>query len=302
MSTPATTRPTRDLTVLALTTVVVVWASAFVGIRALAGAFDPAALTLGRLLVGAAALTLIARPWRHRLPRGRTLALTVAYGVVWFGVYNVALNAAEVSLDAGTTALIVNIGPLLIALGAGLFLGEGFPRPLVLGLAVAFSGVAVIALSTRESAEVGADGVLLAVGAALAYAAGALLQKPTLRTVRPAFSTWLGCSIGALACLPFGPRLVEQVADASVGEVAWLVYLGVLPTAVGFVAWSYAIERLSAGTVASTTYLVPATAIVISWILLAEVPAPLAFVGGALCLAGVAITRWRPRTRTPAPA
>lgn len=300
MSTPATIRPTRDLTVLALATVVVVWASAFVGIRALAGAFDPAALTLGRLLVGAVALTLIARPWRHRLPRGRTLLLTVAYGIVWFGVYNVALNAAETSLDAGTTALIVNIGPLLIALGAGLFLGEGFPRPLMLGLAVAFAGVAVIALSTRDSAEVGVDGVVLALGAALAYAAGALLQKPTLRTVRPAFSTWLGCSVGAIVCLPFAPRLVEQVAVASAGEVAWLVYLGVLPTAVGFVAWSYAIERLSAGTVASTTYLVPATAILISWILLEEVPAPLAFVGGALCLAGVAITRWRPRTPAPA--
>lgn len=300
MSTPATIRPPRDLTVLALATVVVVWASAFVGIRALAGAFDPAALTLGRLLVGAAALTLIARPWRHRLPRGRTLLLTVAYGIVWFGVYNVALNAAETSLDAGTTALIVNIGPLLIALGAGLFLGEGFPRPLMLGLAVAFAGVAVIALSTRDSAEVGVDGVVLALGAALAYAAGALLQKPTLRTVRPAFSTWLGCSVGAIVCLPFAPRLVEQVAVASAGDVAWLVYLGVLPTAVGFVAWSYAIERLSAGTVASTTYLVPATAILISWILLEEVPAPLAFVGGALCLAGVAITRWRPRTPAPA--
>lgn len=295
-----TLRPARDLTVLALSTVVVVWASAFVGIRALAGAFDPAALTLGRLLVGAAALTLIARPWRHRLPRGRTLALTVAYGVVWFGLYNVALNAAETSLDAGTTALIVNIGPLLIALGAGLFLREGFPRPLVLGLAVAFAGVAAIALSTRESAEVGVDGVLLALGAALAYAAGALLQKPTLRHVRPAFSTWLGCSVGALVCLPFAPRLLDQVAAASTGEVAWLVYLGLLPTAVGFVAWSYAIERLSAGTVASTTYLVPATAILISWLVLGEVPVALAFVGGALCLAGVAITRWRPRTPAPA--
>lgn len=295
-----TLRPARDLTVLALATVVVVWASAFVGIRALAGAFDPAALTLGRLLVGAAALTLIARPWRHRLPRGRTLALTAAYGVVWFGLYNVALNAAETSLDAGTTALIVNIRPLLIALGAGVFLREGFPRPLMLGLAVAFAGVAVIALSTRESAEVGVDGVLLALGAALAYAAGALLQKPTLRHVRPAFSTWLGCSIGALVCLPFAPRLLDQLAVASMGEVAWLVYLGLLPTAVGFVAWSYAIERLSAGTVASTTYLVPATAILVSWLVLGEVPVALAFAGGALCLAGVAITRWRPRTPAPA--
>ena len=66
----------------------------------------------------------------------------VVYGVGWFGAYNVALNLAEHTLDAGTTAMIVNIGPILIALGAGLFLGEGIPRWLAIGAGVAFLGVA----------------------------------------------------------------------------------------------------------------------------------------------------------------
>lgn len=293
-----TTAPpsTRDLSVLALGVTVTAWASAFVGIRAVADVFEPGPLSLGRLVVGALALTVIARPWRHRIPRGRTLGLVVVYGVVWFGAYNVTLNAGIARVDAGTSALIVNVAPLLIALFAGFVLKEGFPRPLVAGLVVAFAGVVVIGIGTRQddSAQAaGTAGVLLCLAAAVFYAVGALSQKPTLTTVAPAMSVWMACTIGAVVCLPYAPALVDQLGDASASEIGWLVYLGVVPTAIGFAAWSYALQRLSAGQVASTTYLVPVIATAISWVLLQEVPAPLAFAGGALCLAGVALTRWR---------
>ncbi|MGZ8757752.1 MAG: EamA family transporter, partial [Aeromicrobium sp.] len=81
-----------------------------------------------------------------------------------------------------------------------------------------------------------------------------------------------------------------------------LVYLGVFPTAIGFSTFSYALKRLDAGKVTATTYLVPAVATLISWVWLDETPAALAFVGGAMCLLGVAITRVRRRQRLPARA
>ena len=119
--------------------------------------------------------------------KGRNSAAIVAgvvvvYGVLWFGAYNVALNAGETYLDAGTAALVVNIGPILIALLAGIVLKEGFPRPLVVGMAIAFAGVVLIATSTRHDTAVetaSATGVLLCVAAAVLYAVGALTQKPT---------------------------------------------------------------------------------------------------------------------------
>ena len=46
---------------------------------------------------------------------------------MWFGGYNVALNAAEHLLDAGTSALLINVNPILVAIMAGIFLKEGFP-------------------------------------------------------------------------------------------------------------------------------------------------------------------------------
>lgn len=169
----------RDRSVPALLVTVTLWASAFVGIRAVSDDFSPGALSLGRLVVAVVALLVVVRPtWAgltgrgaRRRPTPRTWGLVVLYGVTWFGVYNVALNAAERDLDAGTTALVVNVGPILIAVLAAVLFGEGFPRPLALGMAIAFAGVALIAVATRadstavESAST--TGVLLGLAAAV---------------------------------------------------------------------------------------------------------------------------------------
>ncbi len=123
----ATRRP--GLVLAAVLVTVMAWASAFVAIRALGEAFSPGALALGRLVVGAVALgavMLARRAWVR--PSGREWALVAVCGVAWFAVYNVALNAAELHVDAGTAAMLVNTGPILIALLAGGVLGEGFPR------------------------------------------------------------------------------------------------------------------------------------------------------------------------------
>lgn len=283
---------------------VVVWASAFVGIRDLGDDFSPGPLSLGRLLVGAIALTAITWPRHAPLPKGRPLGLIVVYGVVWFGAYNIALNAGEQYLDAGTSALVINIGPILIALLAGFLLKEGFPKPLLIGSAVAFAGVALIALSsthdTTAVATASATGVVLCVAAAIFYAAGVLTQKPVLETVPAMQSVWLGCIVGAVVCLPYAPSLVDEIRAASTHDLLVLVYLGVFPTAIGFSMWSYALKRLDAGKAAATTYLVPALATLMSWAILDEAPAALAFVGGGMCLVGVAITRARRRRPQPA--
>ncbi|MGZ8717637.1 MAG: DMT family transporter [Aeromicrobium sp.] len=299
-------RTSRDLSLLALLATVVLWASAFVGIRALGENFSPGALSLGRLLVGAVALGVIAWPRHEPLPKGRPLGLIIIYGIFWFGAYNVALNAGERHLDAGTSALIVNIGPILIALLAGVFLKEGFPRPLLIGTTVAFSGVALIALSTdKDSTAVetaSTTGVILCLLAAAFYALGVLTQKPALRYVSAIQSVWLACIVGVVVCLPFAPALIHQLQEAPAKDILILVYLGVFPTAIGFSTFSYALKRLDAGKVTATTYLVPAVATLISWVWLDETPAALAFVGGAMCLLGVAITRVRRRQRLPARA
>ncbi|MEU0090219.1 DMT family transporter [Kribbella sp. NPDC006257] len=282
---------------------VLLWASAFVAIRHVGTEFSAGALALARLLVGSLALgilLLVRRPTGPAVrtshwPAKRDWPQLLACGLLWFGVYNVALNAAERRLDAGTAAMIVHIAPLLIAVLAGLTLGEGFPRQLVVGSLVAFGGILLIGTSTSAG---GAElwGVVLCVIAAVSYAVGVVSQKPLLDRLPAAEVTWLACTIGAVGCLPFAPALIHELPKASAATIWWVVYLGAVPTALGFSTWAFALRRTTAGRLGATTYLVPVVAIVLAWVLLGERPAALALAGGAICLVGVSISRRRSRS------
>jgi drug/metabolite transporter (DMT)-like permease len=272
---------------------VVLWASAFVGIRSVKGEFSAGALTLGRLLVGTLVLTVVALSRHARLPRRADLALLLPCGLLWFGLYNLVLNEAEHKVDAGTAAMLVNINPILVAIMAGLFLREGFPRRLLVGCLVAFSGAIVIGLATSHTGASAGVGALLCVVAAFASAAGFILQKPLLRRMSALEATWLACAIGTIACLPFAPRLVREAGDAHASKLAWIVYLGIFPTAVAFTTWSFALARTEAGRLGSTTYLVVPIAIVLGWLILSERPPVVALGGGALCILGAALARRR---------
>jgi drug/metabolite transporter (DMT)-like permease len=276
---------------LAALVTVVLWASAFVGIRAAGEDFSPGALSLARISLGSAILGGFVLARRERLPRRSDLPLLLLIGVCWFGLYNLALNEAERRIDAGTAAMLVNVGPILIAVLAGVLLGEGFPRTLLAGCAIAFGGVIVIGLATSDRGVSAGWGTVLCLLAASAYAIAVVAQKPLLSRVPALSLTWLACTIGAVVCLPFAPTLLDELQDARPSSVAWIVYLGVFPTSIGFMTWAYALSRTSAGRMGATTYLVPPLAILIAWGLLDETPPLLALLGGALCLVGVVIAR-----------
>ena len=281
----------------AVTVMVCLWASAFVAIRFADRELSSGALALGRLLVGSAALGVLVLVRRAPLPGRRELVGIVVCGVLWFGLYNVALNAAEKRVDAGTAAMLVNVGPILIAILAGVILREGFPPRLLAGCLVSFAGVVVIGVATSRHGLDDSLGAVLCLVAAIGYAGGVVAQKPVLRHASPLSVTWLACTIGAISCLPYAGSLVHGIGHAGGSTIAWTIYLGVAPTAAGFVLWAYALARTTAGRMGSTTYLVPPLALLFGWAFLNEVPPALVFPGGALCLAGVALARTRSRRR-----
>lgn len=298
--------PSRDLPGMAAAGVtIVLWGSAFVGIRAVAPDLSPGSLALARLAIGALALGILValRPWPR--PSRRDAGLIAASGLIWFAAYNVVLNEAERNVDAGTASMLVNMGPIFIAILAGLFLHEGIHPRLLAGCAIAFAGTATIALANSTAPVAGGNallGTILCVVAALSYSAGTLLQKPALARVPALHVTWLATVVGAAACLPFAPTLLRELAAAPTSTLAWAAYLGLFPTAIAFTTWAYALRRTSAGRLGVTTYLVPPVAVVLGWAMLAEVPAPLALVGGVLCVVGVLVARssrapWRSLVR-----
>ncbi|SDD41271.1 DMT family transporter [Streptomyces prasinopilosus] len=289
-------RPGRRAELLAAgaaTVTVVLWASAFVSIRSAGSAYSPGALALGRLTAGVLVLGAICL-WRREgmPPRSAWRGITVS-GVLWFGFYMVALNWGEQQVDAGTAALLVNVGPILIALLGARLLGDSTPPRLLAGMAVSFAGAVTVGLSMSGEGGSSVLGVVLCLLAAVAYAAGVVAQKPALGTGSPLQVTTYGCLVGAVVCLPFAGQLVREAADAPVSATLNMVYLGVFPTALAFTTWAYALTRTSASRMGATTYAVPALVVLMSWLALGEVPGPLTLLVGALCLAGVAVSRSR---------
>lgn len=277
----------------------VFWASAFVAIRHLGDDFSAGALSLGRLLVASACLAVMALSRGVPRPKRREWFSIVLIGVLWFGLYNVALNQGEQSVDAGTAAMLIQVAPVLIALLATLFLGERFTVQLAIGLALAFGGVALISLSTSPGSNTDVAGVLLCLLSAVAYSISLILQKPLVGRLAAVHVTWLACTVGAISCLPFTGDLVSQARAAPASSLWWLAYLGVFPTAIAFTTYAFALRHMSASSLGVTTYLVPPITIVLGVVFLAEAPPTLAYAGGVLALIGVGIARRKPRPKTP---
>jgi hypothetical protein len=94
---------------------------------------------------------------------------------------------------------------------------------------------------------------------------------------------------GTAMTLPVLPWGWEQMTAAS--PEAWLAagYLGVLPSALGFVLWGYAVARLPVATSTSLLYLVPPVAVLIAWGWLGQLPTITELLGGLVVIAGVVI-------------
>ncbi len=266
---------------------VLAWSSAFVVIRAVLPVFEPGELAFLRQLVAVPLLAvwMIGQKWLW--PTVREWVLIAIFGLTWFSIYTVALNTAEQTIDAGTASFVVNIGPLLIAVGAFMFLGEKLSRNLIPGALIALAGVGLIAWGTSSSNRVDLVGVLWALVATVTYAVGVLTQKPALKRLSSNQVTLLGATIALIPLFWWAPEALTTVQSAPIDAIVGAVWLGAIPTALGFGLWGYALKRMPAGRLGVSTYVVPPLVIVESAILLGEWPHPIAIVGGLIALSGV---------------
>ena len=141
--------------------------------------------------------------------------------------------------------MVVNVGPILIALLSGWLLKEGFPPRLLAGMAVSFAGAVVVGLSLSGGGASPLLGVALCLVAAVTYAVAVVLQKPALKHASPLQVTTFGCLVGTAAA--GRGQLVTQAGAAPVTATLQIVYLGVFPTALAFSTWAYALSRTTAG-------------------------------------------------------
>src|SRR5690349_17387496 len=268
---------------------VFLWASAFAAIRAALEGFTAVELSVLRLLVASLALAAAAPLLHLRRPRRRDLPAIAAAGLLGMSAYQLLLNAGERSVTAGTASLLVSTAPIFVALLAAATLGERVTRRAKLGIGVAFTGAVIIALGQGDGISLH-GGALLVLGAALSQAAFFVVQKPLLARYTAfevtAYAMWAGTAL----LLPLGTGLPHAVAHAGAEPLFAVALLGLGASAVGFIAWAYALARLPVSTASSALYSVPVVAIAVALVWLGELPSVASVLGGAVALAGVVLS------------
>lgn len=278
---------------------VLLWASAFPAIT-VADALGPAALSIGRLVVASLALAVVAPFMGVRRPARRDLPLIALCGLAGMTAYQLLLNTGEKVVPPGTASLLIATAPIYSALLAVLVLGERSSLRRWTGSAIAFAGSALIAASHG----LGFGGAaLIVLAAAFVQAVYHTAQKPLLVRYTgfevAVFAIWSG----TLFSLPWAGTLRPALAHATGRELAACIFLGVAPSAIGFVLWAYATARMEVARVTTSLYLVPVAAIAISFVWLGDSPSLITLAGGATALIGVVIattTSRRPARLAPA--
>ena len=287
---------TRPATFAAAGTVLL-WASAFPAIAVAVRGLGPAGLAVARLAVASAALAVVAPLMGVRRPKRRDLPLIALCGLAGMTGYQLLLNAGERVVPAGTASLLVATAPVYASLLAVAFLGERSSRrhrasQHWAGSAVALAGTALIAASHGLGFGVSA---LIVLAAAVLQAIFHTAQKPLLARYTGFEVTAYAMWAGTVLVLPWTGSLLRALwgpgAHAGGAAIGSAVFLGLAPSAAGFVLWAYAMARMDVGRVTVSLYLVPAAAIGISLVWLGQIPGPAELTGGAIALAGVVLAK-----------
>ena len=278
--------------VAAAAATVLLWGSAFPGIRAGLDAYGPGQLALLRYLFASGTMVLIALVRPFRLPRGRDLPGIAALGVLGFTIYHGALNYGQVTVTAGSASFITETAPIFATLMAVAFLGERLSARGWTGILVSFGGAALIAFGETSGARL-EPGALLVLLAALSGAGYFTLQKWYLQRYSPLEITAYAMWAGTLLMAVWGPGLPEQVAAAAPSATLAVAYIGVFPGALGYVTYAYVLSELSVAQGTSLLYLVPLAVLPIAWVWHGEVPTIIALTGGLLVLGGVVLVQRR---------
>ncbi len=282
-----------------------IWGSGFLWIKLADRGFSPVEVTLARLVLGAAVLFAIVLARREKVPRSRRLWAYIAMAALVANAVPYLLFAvAEQTVNSSTAGVINATTPLwTVVLALAVRHQKALTRWQAAGLIIGFAGTVLIFTPWRTASGLVSAGGLECLAASISYAISYIymdrfLARRGLTAIVLAACQLLAASVMLAVALAFAGAPAPHVTAES---VAAITVLGIIGTGFAYVL-NYQIITSEGATVASTvTYLLPVVAIVLGVLVLGESVTVTVLAGIALVLAGVALTRRRPKPSADEP-
>ncbi len=287
-----------DRTDALLATLILIWGTAFPGLKVLGEVLDPYQMTWFRYAPFPVLYGIWLATNRRRFfaqVTGKHWMLMAALGALAVIGYHFPLNwglhdsGDGVAVTAATGAILVATSPLWTLLISAATGHERLNLAALIGSLVAFVGVLVVVFLGRGHVEfVLARKALIVLLAPLCWATYSIYSRPLIQRYGGLFVTGVTMSLGTLMLLPLG--IAYGTAPLTALEPrhwAWLLFLAILSTALGYAMWNHALKSRSASEVAVYVYFNPVVATFVGWLFLREEVTAWFLAGSALVMAGV---------------
>jgi len=278
--------------------VVAIWGFNFVVIKLSVEALPPVLAAALRFAAAAFPAVLLVKP--PKAPAWIVIGFGLSFGLALYGFLNLGMAWG---MPAGLTSLVLQTQAFFTMVMAFLLLGERPSRYQIVGAAIAFGGIAVIAAERLEMTSLLPLGMVLL--AAISWGLANVLTKKAGKVNAVSFTVWgvLAAPVPLLilSLLTEGwPAVSAALMGFSWSDAALIAFLAYPATLLGGAIWSWLLGRHPASVVAPFTLLVPITGLASGYLVLGETITPVEILGGLLVIAGLVVTLRRARKSEPA--
>lgn len=282
----------RDTTFLSYLFTIILWGSAFPMIKIALNDFSTESLSAFRLILA----TIILLPFviikKLPTPELRDIPVIFILGFCGFVIYHTALNFGETLISAGISGILVSTTPIFSSALAYIFLKEHFSKWNWLSSLVAFIGISIISISKDDYTTINVLGVFIILLASFSESLYFTFQKKYIEKYGFIAFTLYTIMASSPFMLIFIPEIINDIHGATFTSIVSVLYLAIFPTIIPYVLLAYIVKSVGVSDATMSLYLTPIVSLLLSYLLLDELPTTLAIIGGLITLLGVSLSNF----------
>ncbi|HCY6376984.1 TPA: DMT family transporter [Staphylococcus aureus] len=282
----------RDTTFLSYLFTIILWGSAFPMIKIALNDFSAESLSAFRLILA----TIILLPFviikKLPTPELRDIPVIFILAFCGFVIYHTALNFGETLISAGISGILVSTTPIFSSALAYIFLKEHFSKWNWLSSLVAFIGISIISISKDDYTTINVLGVFIILLASFSESLYFTFQKKYIEKYGFIAFTLYTIMASSPFMLIFIPEIINDIHGATFTSIVSVLYLAIFPTIIPYVLLAYIVKSVGVSDATMSLYLTPIVSLLLSYLLLDELPTTLAIIGGLITLLGVSLSNF----------